>query len=77
MGDNVDLVVGFRIPSHLVDAFDDFVTASVAALDGMGDRSEWAQDEREIVEWMESDKWKPNSPICVLTDSGETANKNR
>ena len=61
MNDNVDSVVGFRIPSHLVDAFDDFVTASVAALDGMGDRSEWAQDEREIVEWMESGKWNTES----------------
>jgi len=68
MGDNVDLVVGFRIPSHLVDAFDDFVTASVAALDGMGDRSEWAQDEREIVEWMESDKWKPNDKARFLNE---------
>lgn len=53
-----DAVVGFLIPAHLVDAFDDFVTAAVAALDGMGDRDEWAKDEREIVEWMENGKWK-------------------
>jgi len=60
-GDNLDCLVGFLIPAHLVESFDDFVAASVAALDGISDRSEWATDECEIVEWMESDKWKPNS----------------
>jgi len=60
MSDNVDLVVGFCIPSHLVDAFDDFVTAAVTALDGMVERDAWAEDERQIVEWLESDKWKTN-----------------
>jgi len=62
-GDNLDCLVGFLIPAHLVDAFDDFVTAAVAALDGMGERSKWTSDEREIVEWMENDKWKPNKKL--------------
>ncbi len=63
MSDNVDLVVGFYIPSHLVDAFDDFVTAAVTALDGMVERDAWAEDERQIVEWLESDKWKTNAEL--------------
>ena len=58
----VNSLVGCLIPSHLVDAFDDFVTGAVCALDATGPRSDWADWEREIVEWMESDNWKPNYP---------------
>ena len=72
--DALNLIVGFRIPSHLVEAFDDFVTASVAALDGRGDRSKWETDEREIVEWMESNKWKPS---VARVSSGAAADRLR
>lgn len=71
MNNNVDSVVGFLIPKHLVDAFDYFVTAAVSALDGMGDRDEWAEEEREIVEWMESTKWKPNKVLANSDANGK------
>lgn len=56
------------------------MTGAVCALDAMGSRDEWTDWEREIVEWMESDKWKPNAPAhresgapdgCANSNQGE------
>jgi hypothetical protein len=49
----------YFIPKRLAEAFDNFIAASVSSLEGISSRKEWAKDERDIVEWLESSRGKP------------------
>lgn len=47
------------IPSHLINVFDNFIEAGINALESLTACSDLTNEEREIIEWMKSDKWKP------------------
>ena len=57
---NKNDITKINIPSHLIDSFDDFIAVAICSLDETTERKDWSDDEREIVEWLESGKWKPN-----------------